>query len=220
MPSARLGLARAPVLARLYPAVSLSRPRRSSVTRLSARARFSLRSLGLAPPRRAKLSRDEPSRIAPRRHSRRADALFRKCARARPTRSSLFFHAVSAGLSSTLSPVAIYPSPFLTLLLLFLTPVAARYRPFGPLCGTSVLFRRNPPSSLSSLRHFAHLPADSTKICLRRVCARLHRNGSVSRWTICLLTGTFRKSNATRGTERYFSSKIKRVRPAVTSAIA
>lgn len=35
LPSARLGLARAPALARLYPADSLSRPRRSSMTRLS-----------------------------------------------------------------------------------------------------------------------------------------------------------------------------------------
>lgn len=191
------------------------------MTRLLARALLTLffaRS-GSATSCQAEQSRDEPRRAKP--YHATPPLTPRRCslpqvrARARLTRPSLFFHAVSAGLSSAQSPVVIYPSPFLTPYYFF-SPSPTRYRPrpFGPLCGTSALLRRNPPSSLSSLRHFARRisPPIQRKFVFgmyAHVCI-----GTVAyRTTIYLSTGSFQKWNVTRGTERYFNGETKSVRP-------
>lgn len=151
--SARLGLARAPALARLCPAVSpsvgfsmpLRRPRRSSVTRLSF-CFCPTRTTRHATPRhtapRRAAPRATPHRTVPRRADR-ADALFRKRAR-----SSLFFRALSVSLFRS-SPVGVI---FFSLFLprYFFSLPQARYRPFGPFRRTSALFRRRSSHSSQS----------------------------------------------------------------------
>lgn len=132
----------------------LRRPRRSSVTRLSARTHLAqssslcsgsivplLRPPRCATPRRAKPRQAEQSRTEPRHatsHAVQADALFRK-------RAHLLFSTLHPPpLSSTRNPVAIY-SPSSSLLCYFFSLPPFR----SSLCGTSGFLCRNPRSSSS-----------------------------------------------------------------------
>lgn len=152
--SARLGLARAPALARLCPAVSpsvgfsmpLRRPRRSTVTRLSF-CFCPTRTTRHATPRRAAPCR---AARAPRHTAPYRAAPIEPMLSSASARSSLFFRALSVSLFRS-SPVGVI---FFSLFLprYFFSLPQARYRPFGPFRRTSALFRRDPliPRSLRS----------------------------------------------------------------------